>query len=809
VAQRVERGQVNRTPRSDWADYRDIVFRNVLTLFNAMVVPAAVVLFQLGEYKGAWAVSAFAFLNTLLGLVQEVRAKWHLDRLAILAETRARVLRDGAAQTVPAGQVVLDDVVLLHSGEPVVADGKLLAAQFLEIDEALLTGESDPVPRRPGERVLSGSYCVAGEGAYKAEKVGTEAFAQDMSSQARRYRYAASPLQRSIDSLIKILTVTAVVLCLLYILLAAIRGFTTAEVVKMVAATITSMVPQGLILMTTLAFTLGAVRMASRGAVVQRLSAVESMAEVDVLCMDKTGTLTTSRLELDQVRSLADGLSEDQVRDRLHQFAWASGDVQNKSIQALRAGLDGRSHPPAEVIDRLPFKSQNRYSAVRVRTPKGKERVLVLGAFEALRPLLAQGAAGRAEEVWQDLLDTGLRLLLFAEGEGAGPAKKFEGALQGVTLKPLAVVALADELRPDAGEVLGALAGQNIRFKILSGDNPETVKATVAHLDLPLAREPVVSGDELAKAPEAERLRLLNERSVFGRVTPQQKLDIVGRLQAQGSRVAMLGDGINDILSIKRAELGIAMGEGASATKTVAGLVLENNRFDLLPAALDEGRTILRNLRRAGKLFLTKNVYTLFLVVVATGLLRLPFPYEPQQVTLLNMLTIGIPAFLITLGRARAPASQEGYLKEVGWFAVTTGLILGIAGLVVWLVAVSTPGTDEQTQLTLLFTTLVVMGLASLLRALTDREKGVMAEDWPLWVWVAAAVPLYLAVMYSAALQSFLGLPGWTAEVANFFELTPLDWGQWGLVLAAAAPAFLACKLVDWLGPLLRKPLAA
>jgi cation-transporting ATPase E len=766
VAERIACGQVNRAPRSDLAEYRAIAARNLLTLFNALVVPAAIALFLLHDYKAAWAVSGMAVINSLIGIVQEVRAKRHLDKLAILTKTRARVIRDGAEQVIPADDVVLGDVLLLATGEPVVADGTVLSERFLEVDEALLTGESDPVPRRAGDRLLSGSFCVAGGGMYRADKVGAEAFANQTSMEARRYRFTPSPMQRTLDAIIRVLTAITLILCVVNIGLWQLRGFTFDDLVRMTAATVTSMVPQGLVLITTLAFTLGAVRMSSRGAIVQHLNAVESMASVDMLCMDKTGTLTTNRLALARVVVL--GCSEDETRAHLRLFAWASVDERSKSIQALRIALGECAKP--ELIDQIPFKSQNRYSAVRLRTAR-RDMALALGAFEALRPLLEKETAEYAEVAWRELLPSGLRLLLFAEITTAEP---FNGSLEGSVLRPRAIVALSDELRSDAPAVLEALATQGIQFKILSGDNPETVRATVGNLNLSLAREPVLSGDQLAGASDAPAV--IQEHGVFGRVSPRQKLDIVATLQAEGHHVAMIGDGINDILTIKRADLGIAMGEGSAATRTVAGLVLENNSFELLPATLDEGRTILRNLRQAAKLFLLKNVYVLLLIVLGFGVFRLEFPFEPQQVTLLNTLTIGGPAFLIMLSR-NAPRLQSGrfqsqFLREVGWFAISTGLLMGTAGLTVWLIAARGLDEDRMGQRTFLLSTLILLGLVNVLRVTAGERR--------LRWWVTAAVPVYLAALYIPPLH-------------NFFELRPLTLGQWGWVIAVVAPA--ACGL--------------
>lgn len=774
VAERTRRGEVNRPPRSDLADYIQIVRRNVFTLFNAMVVPAAIALFALKEWQGGIAVSGMAIINSAIGLAQEIRAKWHLDKLALLAEARAKVLRDGEVREIPASEVVRGDTVLLFAGLAVVVDGPVLEARFLEVDEALLTGESDPVQRKVGDNLLSGSFCVTGEGAYRAEKVGAAAFAHATTSQARKYHQATSPLTRVINRIIEVLSVTAIVLSLVYVVLYHVRDLNLDELVKMIAATITSMVPQGLVLTATISFTLGAVRMSSRGAVVQRLNAVETMAAVDVVCTDKTGTLTTNRLKLDRTHQLTESLSEEEVKNRLRLFACVSLDRENKSLAALRAAL---GETATELIDQIPFKSQNRYSAVRVRAG-GSEYVLVMGAVEALRDRLKEGTVASVEARWKELLPTGLRLLLFADTDHTGP---FGPTLDGITIRPLALVALSDELRPEAAGVLAALAAQGISFKILSGDNPETVRATVSGLDLPMAHEAVVSGKELAAASNPDEL--IATRSVFGRVAPEQKVLIVKALQWQGRHVAMIGDGVNDVLPIKTADLGIAMGEGSQASKTVAALVLERNDFGLLPETLEEGRTIVRNLRRSAKLFLTKNVYSLVLILFyALGTFGLPFPYIPQQVTLLNWLVIGIPALVIALSRERSTgATRPRFLREVGWFAIRTGAIFAVAAVVV---LVFSADHGEKVQRTMLLTVLILLGITALLRVLTDGEETPLAGDGRFRLLAAAVVPAYLLALY---------LP----PSARFFELQPLTLAQWGLIVVVAAVGYGLTLLSD------------
>jgi cation-transporting ATPase E len=398
---------------------------------------------------------------------------------------------------------------------------------------------------------------------------------------------------------------------------------------------------------------------------------------------------------------------------------------------------------------------------------------LVLGAPESLEAFLDAGEAVARQATRIELLKTGLRLLLFTETEDPRP---LVNALEGFALRPLAFVALSDELRPDAGAVLHELSRQAVEFKILSGDNPDTVRATVRPLAIAnnlagLAEGAVVTGSELAAAPEPAKV--IAECSVFGRVSPWQKVEIVTALKEAGRQVAMIGDGVNDVLPIKNADLGIAMGEGSRAAKTVSSLVLTTNRFDLLPALLEEGRTIVRNLRRAGKLFLTKNAYILILIVGALGIFKLPFPLLPQQVTLLNLLTIGGPALLIMLDRQRAAANRSSFLGDIGSFAIRTGLAVGFAGLGLYWQASRRYEDDTQVPRTMLLTLLVLLGLLTLLRVLRDGSStwGGQPGDRALRLFAAGAGVVYLCVLY-------------IRPTAFFFDLAPLSVDQWGLVVA-------------------------
>ena len=499
------------------------------------------------------------------------------------------------------------------------------------------------------------------------------------------------------------------------------------------------------------------------------------MAAVDVICTDKTGTLTTNRLKLDSLHVLTD-VPETEARRRLALFANASVDAQNKNIQALQVAL---GEAASEVLDQIPFKAQNRFSAVRLRDG-GVERIFVLGAPEAAGLDLA-----RWDAELRTLRGSGLRVLLFAEvpaehvSAGAFAADTLPGPLQGVAL-----IALADELRPEAAAVLQALSAQGIAFKVISGDNPETVRGTVAHLNLPMSHEPVVTGQELAKAEN--RTEFVEAHSVFGRVEPLQKVEIVEALQKGGHHVAMIGDGVNDVLPIKRADLGIAMGEGSQAAKTVSSLVLENNDFAMLPETIEEGRTIVRNLRRAAKLFLVKNVYSFLLILIYVSRVGdLPFPYLPQQVSLLNWMVIGIPALLIALTRERSRVvNRTSFLRDVGWFAVRTGVIFAVAGVVLLGLSKHVWDHDEKTQRTMLLTMLVLLGITVVQRVLTEGSDRSLTSDRRIRWLSFAVIPAYLIAMY------------WPFS-AHFFHLTMFTPLQWLEVLAVVVPTYMVSLLSD------------
>jgi cation-transporting ATPase E len=781
VQDRVIRGQVNRVPSSIFADYAAILRRNLLTLFNLLVIPPAIGLFAVGEIRGGIALSGMALATSALGLIQEIRGRRLLRRLALLQMRQVRVLRDGKIIDIRPSDVVQDDVLPLQAGETVVADGPVLQADYLELDESLLTGESEPHPHQAGETLLSGSACVSGTGYYRATSVGRQAFAQQITLQATDYRHALIPFQRALNRFLNSLTVIAIALCILYLALSGPLAFRRSELFLMIGATITSMVPQGLILLASLAFTLSAVRLSMRGAVVQELNAVESMAAVTVLCLDKTGTLTTGRLRLAKVLALDQSVNEEEVRRRLLFFAQRAVDQSNRTIMALRSAL-GELSVPAEwaVTDQVPFHSARRFSAIQCR--RGDEgSLLVLGAPEALAARLDEQMKNEIQRRQQPEMATGARLLLFAESPRGVAKLDADDVLGGNTLRPLGFVILGEELRPDAADILGSLIDQRIRVKVLSGDSPETITRLCAALPLP--REPAISGGHLKQ----EGGDLVESTTIFGRLTPQQKVGIIKRLQADGEHVAMLGDGVNDVLAIKQADLGLAMGSGTEAAQTVAGMVLKHDRFDLLLVALAEGRRVIASLIQAAQLFFLKNVYMLLLFLGALLVLRVRFPIVPQQVTLLNVLTIAMPTFVV-LGTqpSSKSAMQRRTALDAMIFVLTRGVCMGIGGVVLLAISAYWRGDYTFTQRSLLVTALIVHGLAVVVQLGLSTIGGARRQGILLLLWPPCAVLLYMAL---------LAMPA----TAHFFELRLPDVAEWTLIIGAVICSLSVATLLDYL----------
>ncbi|MFD5441401.1 HAD-IC family P-type ATPase [Streptomyces tendae] len=670
VAERIARGQVNDVPVRSSRSLADIVRANVFTRFNAIIGVLWVIMLIVAPIQD----SLFGFVilaNTGIGIIQEWRAKKTLDSLAVIGEVRPTVRRDGKPAEISTSEIVLDDVIEIGPGDKAVVDGVCVEADGLEIDESLLTGEADPVVKQPGDQVMSGSFVVAGGGAFRATKVGREAYAAQLAEEASRFTLVQSELRSGISTILKYVTwmmvPTAIGLILSQLLA---KDNELDDSIARTVGGIVPMVPEGLVLLTSVAFAIGVIRLGRKQCLVQELPAIEGLARVDTVCLDKTGTLTEGGMDVTDLR-LLDGADEGHVRAVLGALG-ASDPRPNASLQAIidTYPVDG-SAGAWRSTGVLPFSSARKYSGATFDEGDGVSRTWLLGAPDVL---LAEDDPALAET--GRLNEQGLRVLLLARTDRG---LDDPGVARGVA--PTALVVLEQRLRPDAADTLRYFADQDVRAKVISGDNAVSVGAVAAKLGLSGA---TVDARRLP-AEQEEMAGALDEGTVFGRVTPQQKRDMVGALQSRGHTVAMTGDGVNDVLALKDADIGVAMGSGSEATRAVAQIVLLNNSFATLPSVVAEGRRVIGNITRVATLFLVKTVYSVLLAILVVCS-QVEYPFLPRHLTLLSTLTIGVPAFFLALAPNKERARPH-FVRRVMRYAIPGGVVAGAATFVTYLVA--------------------------------------------------------------------------------------------------------------------------
>lgn len=804
-----------------------ILRANVFTIFNAILASAVVVVLAVGSWQDA----VFGFvllLNTLTGTIAELRAKRALDNLAVLAAPTAHVIRDGEAKDIEVSQVVLGELLELRSGDQVPADGQVLSSNGCEIDESILTGESVAVRKHENDQVLSGTTVIGGSARIRVTAVGEHSYANRLAMEARKYSVVTSELQEGTNRVLTWISwvIVPMTLLLLWSQLRVAGGISGSldsgqwkAAVVLAVAGVVGMVPQGLVLLTSVNFAAAAMTLARRKVLVQELPAVEVLARVDMLCLDKTGTLTSGAVELDHIESClgsacADGDGGSLAAGKVSADAAAGGSAgtgsgavvpasaddaaraalaylvggseANATGSAIAAGLTGLE--PAQARYAIAFNSARKWSAVQTQAG-----AYVLGAPEIVLAGSTGSGSTEADNADSDgtglgstdnaalervkaLAGTGKRVLVLAHSNQA--LDQSENPTLPKDLTAALLVVLAEQVRPDAAQTLDYFKRQGVAVRVISGDNPVTVAAIAAHLGLrnPDGGEPVgVDARTLPAIEDTQALAdVLEKHTVFGRVTPEQKRAFVNALKSRGHTVAMTGDGVNDALALKDADLGIAMGNAAPATKAVSRLVLLNSQFDALPSVVAEGRRVIANMERVASLFLTKTTWAALLaaVVAITGFV---YPFLPRQLTIVSSLTIGIPAFVLAL----APTNQRyraGFLARVLRLSVPAGVIV-VVGVLCARLTLILMGSNRN-QISSVCTLVLVAGGLWLL-SLTARP----------WVWWRAAL---VVIMSAAALAVVL-----LAPLRGFFDLAALTANSW-LVLVCAAG--IVCAALETLG---------
>lgn len=766
VADRVARGQVNDVPVRSSRSLTEIVRANVLTRFNAIIGVLWVIMLIVAPIQD----SLFGFVilaNTGIGIVQEWRAKKTLDSLAVIGEVRPTVRRDGTPAEIATSRIVLDDLIEVGPGDKVVVDGVCVEADGLEIDESLLTGEADPVVKKPGDQVLSGSFVVAGGGSFQATRVGREAYAAQLAEEASRFTLVHSELRSGISTILKYVTWMMVPTAIgLVISQLVVKDNELKNSIARTVGGIVPMVPEGLVLLTSVAFAIGVIRLGRKQCLVQELPAIEGLARVDTVCLDKTGTLTEGGMDVTELRVLGDG-DEAYLRKVLGELGSADPRP-NASLQALVDAFPDTTE--WRLTDTLPFSSARKYSGATFEEEPGRAAVTwLLGAPDVL--LDAEDPA-LSETVRMN--EQGLRVLLLARARD-GVDVDDPAAAEGV--RPMALVVLEQRLRPDAADTLRYFAEQDVRAKVISGDNAVSVGAVAAKLGLSGA---ALDARRLPEDREA-MARELDRGTVFGRVTPRQKRNMVGALQSSGSTVAMTGDGVNDVLALKDADIGVAMGSGSEATRAVAQIVLLNNSFATLPSVVAEGRRVIGNITRVATLFLVKTVYSVLLAVLVV-ISQVEYPFLPRHLTLLSTLTIGVPAFFLALAPNKERARPD-FVKRVMRYAIPGGVLAATATFTTYLIArghYSGEGSleAETSAATLTLFLISIWVLAIIARPYTWWRIGL----------VAAMGGAFLLVLVVPWLQHFFAL--------KLVGMT-MPWTAAGVAVVAAGVLELLWRWVD------------
>ena len=759
--------ELGAPPENSSRSTSSIVAGNVFTLFNAIIGAFFVLDIGLGLYADS-IFGLIAVINSYIGIRQELKAKRTLDELAVLVAPHAKVVRDGAVVELLAEEIVPGDLVQVGPGDQLVADGEVVGSRGLTVDESMLTGEADGVRKEAGDRVLSGSFGISGSGQYTVDAVREQSYAGKLAGEARAFRHPPSPLQSEVNRVIVACLYVMAPLAILLLITLKLRNTDLVEAAQTATAGLVTLVPEGLVLLMSVTFAVAAVRLAKKDTLVQQMSATESLAAVDTICVDKTGTLTDGELRLVGAE-VAEGVDAKAAHAALGNFAASAGD-RNRTLEEIADRFPGEA---GRVGGEVAFSSEWKWSGLRIGSTS-----YVLGAPDVLGEAGALSLPPGLAAVLERETAAGRRVVAF--GESPDPLPEDPAAAGAPALAPIALVVLEETLRPDAAETVATMREENVDLKLISGDARATVTAVAAAVGVPKDAG-VIEGHELPT--DEEGLAAAAQRNtVFCRIKPEQKRDLVGALSAAGRYTAMIGDGVNDVPALKRARMAVAMGSGAQVTKGVADVVLLKDEFARLPQAVAEGRRIARNIHRLGRLYLTKSVYAAALIL----LVAIPgwaFPFLPRHLTLAAFLTIGVPSFVLALMPSDGPLYRGRLLRALGAFAVPAGVATALGSILSFFLVDTVFGGSLEAGRTAATTTLIVLGLSFVLLL----ERGPGREHIAI-----QSNMLVLVIGLGGLFAGILAIP----PLRDFFEMDLLSSAQWFLALFSAAAGLAIASLL-------------
>jgi len=764
--------ELGEPPEPSSRSVASIISANVFTLFNAIIGVFFILILSLG----LWADAIFGFiaaLNSYIGIRQELKAKETLDALALLVAPKAQAIRDGTPVDLGADEVVPGDVIRVEPGDQLVADGEVISSRGLTMDESMLTGESDGIRKDTRDEVLSGSFCLNGSGYYEATAVREDSYAEKVAGEAREFRHPPSPLQEEVNRVIWANTIVLVPLGILVLFALNARDTPFREAAQTATAGLVTLIPEGLVLLMSVTFAVAAVRLAKQNTLVQQMSATESLAAVDTICVDKTGTLTDGELELVEVVP-ASGAEAASAERALARFAASAGE-RNRTLQVI---ADKYRSAPEQPVAEVPFSSAWKWSGMTLNGASGGATAsYVMGAPDIL---ISNGSLALAPDLQASLDEhtaAGRRVVAFAEAPGSLPSDP--ASEPPPRLEAKALVVLEERLRSDAAETIEFMRDQHVDLKLISGDARSTVTAVAYAIGVP-RNAGVIEGPDLP----GDRARLGEvaiANTIFCRITPEQKKALVTALGERGRFTAMIGDGVNDVPALKQARMAVAMGSGSQITKGVADIVLLKDQFSMLPRAVGEGRRIARNIHRLGRLYMTKSVYAGTLIAL-TSVLGFTFPFLPRHLTIAAFLTIGIPSFVLALAPSEGPLYRGRLLRALLAFALPAGVGTAAASMLSFFFVDSLAGGTVVEGRTAATTTLIVLGLCFILLL----ERGPGREHITIQTYMLAMI---------AGLGALLAAVFALGPVRDFFELELLSAGQWFLSLIAVAAGLVIAGL--------------
>lgn len=781
VQERISKGQLNRSTVTKTKKIREIILENVFSIFNLVIT--SVILFLLyffittGDKRLLYDTIGTTFvisLNTFIAVYQEIRAKKALDKVSLLLKKEVKVIRDGKEAVIDQKDVVVDDIIVLERGDQVVVDGVVVESNKLEIDESLLTGESLPINKKNGDEVLSGSFCLSGNGFYKAEKVGDNSYANEITKTAKKFKMNLSPLQVKLNFIVKVLFSTAIFLVILEIIRNP-GGFSDLDFIRKISTVMLSLIPQGLVLMSSVTFALGIYRISKIGAIIQKLNAIESFANVKIVCTDKTGTLTQNKLAVNRITPLTTKFTKEQIEELLGTYAKLSSD-KNATLRTLEIYQPDSG---ASVVEEIPFSSENKMSLLQLTISNdqlaiGKQKLtIIFGGYDILNEKSVEKQ--KAEEIFEK---DGLKIyrnLLFGIETSGRSLKEIEENLSDIKIEPVCIVSITDEVRGDVMEAINLFHKNNIEIKILSGDNAYAIQAVAKEIGWNIKDNELISGNEIELLSDNDIFKVIMEKKIFARLKPEHKLRIIKTLRKEKIYTAMIGDGVNDLPAIKESDMGIAMEEGSQITKEVADIVLLKNKFALLPNIFDEGNKIVNTVSSVAKLFLTKNFMVIYFTILSM-FFAFEFPLTPRRVSLINIFSIGLPSFIIALRNSNV-SKLTNFSKDLFSFVLISAGILVAGSYIGQFYTEKFSGfTPEDIQMVMLSVMIFITSVNFLSVVMHKNEKNMK-------LYVLYAIGLVALYSFLSLTQAQFILIGW---IKTFYEISFLEHRYLGITAAIA-----------------------